>query len=143
MTGSTGITTGKQCICNDTYFWSDVGCILNCSKVPNSIGINDPANPQYCLCAAGYIQSEDLCLLDCSRNAFSSDGYTINEACTCNSNAVQFGNICAENCQQVTNSDKSSNYNSVGECSCRTGYVYSSGTCIIDCSAIPRSDGVN
>lgn len=113
MTGANG-TNGTTCICSANYYWSDVGCTIDCFTIPNSQGINNPANPSFCLCNAGFNETEDSCLLDCSSNSFSNDILTSNSACSCTSDAIQYGRICAQNCAAIPYADPSIAPNSAG-----------------------------
>lgn len=80
--------TGLECTCKTGYKWSELGCIVDCSTVLYSTGLNDPADPMACGCKSGYFSVDSSCYLDCSVNEFSYDLYTNNTKCNCTTNAI-------------------------------------------------------
>jgi hypothetical protein len=115
--GSSGYSdTGLECVCSTGYKWSDLGCIVDCSKVANSNGLNDPTDYQACQCKTGYVSVDSSCYLDCSVNEFSYDIYTNNSRCNCTSNAISSDNsrVCLQNCATLPNANASRGTNEKG-----------------------------
>lgn len=143
---STGINTSNynSCNCSPGFVWSQSAwiCSRDCSNIPYAVS---SSLSTICACVSRYIWTDEICALNCSSYP-NSAGYNKSNvsACICNPGYEWSSGGCISNATAPLNCSSKNAVEVNGACVCPSNYIWgSSGSCIINCPAIPNTNGTS